>query len=83
MPLLARKQYRQSAEITSNNQAAGLAHGAGTTTAQELKNRDVEVVLTGQVGPKAQSALDAAGMEIVTGASGKVREAVERHLGKA
>lgn len=65
-----------------DNQAAGLAHGAGTTTAQELKRRGVELVLTGQVGPKAQSALDAAGMQIVTGANGKVREAVERQLGK-
>lgn len=65
-----------------HNPAAAMGSGAGTQTAQELKNRGVEVVLTGQVGPNAQQALVAAEIQIVTGANGKVREAVERHLGQ-
>jgi predicted Fe-Mo cluster-binding NifX family protein len=36
-------------------------------------------VLTGHVGPKAFAALQAAGVKVYAGASGTVREAVERY----
>ena len=66
-----------------SNPAAGAAGGAGPQTAQAFQQRGVEVVLTGQVGPNAQRALEAAGIKIVTGTSGKVQEAVEAYLKSA
>ena len=64
-----------------SNPSTGMAHGAGPSTVKEFMNRDTEVVLTGQVGPNAQQALETAHLEVVTGASGTVREAVEIYLG--
>ena len=40
--------------------------GAGPRTAQALKQHGIDVVLTGQVGPNARRALDAAGIAMAT-----------------
>jgi len=63
-----------------SNPATTLSGGAGPRTVQEFVSRGAKVVLTGQVGPKAQQALEAARLEVVTGASGTVRKAVETYL---
>lgn len=63
-----------------SNPAMELAGGAGPRTVQEFAQRGAEVILTGQVGPKAQQALEASGLEVVTGVSGKVRAAVEKYM---
>lgn len=65
---------------TFTNPATDAAGGAGPQTVQQFASRGAQVVLTGQVGPKAQTAFDAAGIEVVTGVSGKVRQAVEAYL---
>lgn len=62
------------------NPSTSLAHGAGPRTVQEFVQRGAEVVLTGQVGPKAQQALDTAPLEVVTGTNGTVREAIAAYL---
>ncbi len=62
-----------------HNEASTASSGAGTQTVLAFQQRDVTVVLTGQVGPKAQQALEAAGIEVVTGVSGRVRDAVEAY----
>jgi predicted Fe-Mo cluster-binding NifX family protein len=64
------------------NSGTRMAHGAGPRTVQEFVQRGTEVVLTGQVGPKAQQALDAASLEVVTGTHGTVREAIEAYLAR-
>jgi predicted Fe-Mo cluster-binding NifX family protein len=61
------------------NDASRAASGAGIQAAQTVVSRNVDVVLTGNVGPKAFQALSSAGVKIVTGAYGSVREAVERY----
>lgn len=61
------------------NASMALGGGAGIQAAQFVANKGVKAVLTGQVGPKAYDVLAAAGIEIVTGASGTVKEAVERY----
>ena len=62
-----------------HNPASAAASGAGSQTALAFQQREVTVVLTGHVGPKAQQALDAAGIKAVTGISGRVRDAVEAY----
>jgi predicted Fe-Mo cluster-binding NifX family protein len=54
------------------------AGGAGIQSAQLVANRGVEAIITGQVGPNAFTTLQAAGIKILTGASGKVREMAEK-----
>jgi predicted Fe-Mo cluster-binding NifX family protein len=61
------------------NMAAGETGGAGIRAAQIIADKDVKVVITGNVGPNAFGALSAVGVEIVTGASGTVREVVETY----
>ncbi len=61
------------------NTAAGVMGGAGIQAAQTVANEGVEALITGNVGPNAFQALSAAGIKIVTGALGTVREVVERY----
>jgi len=61
------------------NAASGATGGAGIQAAQTIANKGAKVVITGNVGPNAFGALSAAGIEIVTGASGTVREVVEKY----
>lgn len=60
------------------NMAAGATGGAGIQAAQTIANKGVKVVITGNVGPNAFGSLSAAGIEIVTGASGTVKEVIEK-----
>ena len=59
------------------NPNRGLAGGAGPQSAQLLAKEEVSVVLTGNCGPNALRAFEAAGIEVVTGVSGQVRKAVQ------
>lgn len=63
----------------ANENASGPG-GAGPRTVQEFVNRGAQAILTGRVGPNAQEALNASGMDIVTGVSGTVRQAVETYM---
>jgi predicted Fe-Mo cluster-binding NifX family protein len=61
------------------NTATGAMSGAGIQAAQEIAGKGVSVLITGNVGPNAFQALDSAGIKIVVGASGTVREVIERY----
>jgi len=63
-----------------SNPSVSATHGAGPKTAGLIAERGAEVVLTGRVGPNARLALEAVGIEIVEGAGGTVREAVEAYF---
>ncbi len=58
------------------NPAQYAGGGAGIQAAQIVASKGVEAVLTGNVGPNAHQALSAAGIRIVTGVYGTVREAI-------
>ena len=61
------------------NVASGAMGGAGIQAAQIVASKGVKVVITGNVGPNAFQALSAAGIKIVTGAYGTVREVIEKY----
>jgi predicted Fe-Mo cluster-binding NifX family protein len=59
------------------NTNAALGSGAGIQSAQLIADSGVQVVLTGNCGPKAFDTLSAAGVEVITGCSGSVRQVME------
>jgi predicted Fe-Mo cluster-binding NifX family protein len=61
-----------------NAAGAGAAQGAGIQAAETISRLGAECLITGHCGPKAFRALKAAGIEIYTGASGTITEAVEQ-----
>lgn len=55
------------------------ASGAGVQSGQLVATKGVEAILTGNIGPNAFQVLQAAGIKVITGVSGKVREAIEKY----
>ena len=60
------------------NPNLALGGGAGIQSGQLMAEKDIQFVLTGNCGPNAHRALSAAGIQIVVGCSGVVREVVEQ-----
>ena len=60
-----------------SNPAVQMSGGAGPAAVQELARHGAEIAVAGQIGPKAESALAAAGIQFVA-ASGTVRDAVRQ-----
>ena len=67
-------------ETTSVDNTAGTnaAQGAGIQAAETVSRLGAACLITGHCGPKAFRALQAAGVEIYTGASGTVEEALSQ-----
>ena len=67
----------ETMQFEAAENVSGMASGgAGIVTAQMVVGRGVEAVLTGNCGPNAFEVLSAAGVKVVTGVSGKVKDAV-------
>ncbi len=62
--------------VENPNTTAG--GGAGIQSAQLMTEHDAKAVLTGNCGPNAFRTLEAAGVKLITGVSGTVREAVQK-----
>ncbi|MFA5189677.1 MAG: NifB/NifX family molybdenum-iron cluster-binding protein [Verrucomicrobiia bacterium] len=63
--------------LVDNASSANAMQGAGVQTAQVIAAKGVGAVLSGHVGPKAFTALRAAGIDVYVGVAGTVRDAVE------
>lgn len=62
-----------------DNANAATAGGAGIRTAQVIADQGVQTVITGNCGPNAYQTLSAAGIEVASGFTGSVQEAVEAY----
>lgn len=60
------------------NTAGASTGGAGIEAAQMVVDMGVSAVLTGNIGPNAHRALNAAGIKVYVGAAGTVSESIER-----
>ena len=59
------------------NAAQSAGGGAGIQAAQTVADHEAETVLTGNVGPNAHRALQAAKISVITGVSGTVSDALK------
>lgn len=62
-----------------SNASASASGGAGIAAGQTVIDEGVQVVLTGNVGPKAYQVLAKAGIHIFPGVSGKALNAIEEY----
>ena len=65
----------ESEAVENSSVAAG--GGAGISAAQTIAGKGVEVLLTGNCGPNAYETLSAAGVQVISGVSGSVKDVVE------
>lgn len=67
-----------------SNLGEQMQSGAGPRAAELIINKGAEVLLTGQVGDKAEEVLNKAGIKIATGyvSNEKVKDAVNKYLQK-
>jgi len=62
-----------------DNPNINAASGAGIQSGQLIANKQVQIVLSGNIGPNAFETLQQAGIEMVSGAVGTVRDVVEKY----
>lgn len=61
------------------NRNIEVPQGAGTQTAQFISSKNVGTLLTGSIGPNAQRVLQASGIKVITGISGKIKDALSKY----
>ncbi|MDD5084815.1 MAG: NifB/NifX family molybdenum-iron cluster-binding protein [Candidatus Omnitrophica bacterium] len=59
------------------NPSIDAASGAGIQSGQLMASKQVKVVLSGNIGPNAHETLTQAGIEVITGVTGSIKEAIE------
>ncbi|MCF8036967.1 MAG: NifB/NifX family molybdenum-iron cluster-binding protein [Desulfobacteraceae bacterium] len=69
----------QAYDVVENTQNLNAAQGAGIQAAKTVAGKGVGAVLTGSCGPKAYAVLERAGISVITGVSGSVRQALEQY----
>ncbi len=63
-------------DAVENTQNLSSPRGAGIQAGQAMADQHVDALITGHCGPKAFKVLQNAGVKIVTGASGRVADAI-------
>lgn len=84
-PRFGRAQYfiiydteKDSFEVIENLQNVNAPQGAGIQSAQNVVRKNVDIIVSGNLGPKAFAALSAAGVKAALWSEGSVLEAVEK-----
>ena len=84
-PRFGRAQYfliydtdSDQVEAMNNLENMNASHGAGIQSAENVAGKGAQYVLSGQFGPKAENALQAAGIQMISGVKGTVAEAYEK-----
>jgi predicted Fe-Mo cluster-binding NifX family protein len=62
-----------------DNESIALGGGAGIQSGQFVASKGAKTIITGNVGPNAVRTLNAAGVEVIVGQSGTVRQAIENY----
>ena len=75
--LIVESETTQFEAVSNPNLSA--MHGAGIQTAQLMAGKGVKTVLTGNCGPNAFQTLSAAGIQVIVGVTGTVKDALERY----
>lgn len=53
--------------------------GAGPQAGQLVINEKPDIIITGSLGPKAETALAASGIKYITGVEGVIKDIIEKH----
>ena len=64
-------------EVVENSNIRGMG-GVGIQSAQLMADQNVQAVITGNCGPNAFRTLKAANIQLITGASGTVEQAIQK-----
>ncbi len=75
-------QETQTWKSFNNKQNLDTAKGAGIQAAQNVQELDADILITGNVGPKAFRVLEAAGIQIFSARNTTVEKALQDYLGK-
>jgi len=62
-----------------SNESIMATGGAGIKAAETVANKGVNSVITGNIGPNAFRTLNAAEIKVFTGASGSIKEVIEKY----
>ncbi len=62
-----------------DNTSAAAAGGAGISAAQMVVKKGIGAVLTGNCGPNAHQVFSSAGVKVITGVSGKVKDVIAEY----
>lgn len=66
-------------EVVENSQNLNLSQGAGIQAGKTIVDNNVDVLITGNCGPKAFRVLQQANIKTITGVQGRVTDAVSQY----
>jgi len=69
-----------SVQVIENSQSLNLPQGAGIQAAQNVIPHKPVAVLTGNCGPKAFKILQTAGVDVVLGVKGRIKDAIQAYI---